>query len=186
MLAVIGLGNPGAKYSNTRHNLGFMVVEELARRFAVSDKKTAFSGNYDAWTAIISGQKVILAEPLTYMNLSGAAAAEIMRKHYIQPADFIVIQDDIDLELARVKIRRGGSSGGHRGIESIIGSLGTGKFARIKIGIGRDPKLPADAYVLKKFPPEEREIISEAVSRAADALAAIIKDGLEKAMNNYN
>ena len=186
MRAVIGLGNPGAKYRTTRHNAGFMVVEELARRFAATDKKTALSGNYDSWTALINGQKVLLAEPLTYMNLSGAAVAEIMRKHYLSPEDIIVVQDDIDMELASVKIRRGGSSGGHRGIESIISSLGTSKFARVKLGVGRDPSLPVESYVLKKFPPEEKEKIDEAISKAAGAVVAIIKDGLDKAMNGFN
>lgn len=183
MWAIVGLGNPGPKYSGTRHNAGFMAVDELAARHGMrlEEKKL-----YSASKGSINGHNALLVEPLTFMNLSGSAVVECRRKHGTEPEDLIVISDDLDLPVGRIKLSTGGSSGGHRGLESIIQSIGTREFIRIRIGIGRDPESPAEVYVLKRFRPEEREDIQAAVSLAADAVEMIIAEGMERAMNSFN
>ncbi|MDA8169893.1 MAG: aminoacyl-tRNA hydrolase [Nitrospiraceae bacterium] len=180
---VAGLGNPGRKYSKTRHNAGFMAVDELAARHG---GQMAEKAGYAIAEIAIGGSRAVLVKPLTYMNLSGQAVRAVLQKKGISPEHLIVIHDDMDLEAARLRVRKNGSSGGHRGVESVIRETGTINFIRVRIGIGRDPAVPAETYVLQKFSKEESVSMKEAVSSAALAVEIIISEGLEKAMNRFN
>ena len=183
MWAIVGLGNPGLKYSRTRHNAGFMVLDELAARHGAALAQREL---YKATRGSIGGHSVLFMEPLTYMNLSGRAVTRGMRKFGFEPEELIVVCDDLDMETGRVKIKNGGSSGGHNGLQSIIDDTGYSDFARVKVGIGRDTRIPSEKYVLSKFKPDESEHLFEAISRAADAVEAIVTGDLESAMNSIN
>ncbi|TAN38763.1 MAG: aminoacyl-tRNA hydrolase [Nitrospirae bacterium] len=183
MWLVVGLGNPGTRYAMTRHNIGFLVVDELTRRLGLTFKEKT---DYLHCNGSINGEKTIFMEPLTFMNRSGSAVKNIFSKNNLLSENLIVIHDDLDLDPGRIKIRKKGSSGGHKGIESIIQHLGTNVFVRIKIGIGRDPFIPTEDYVLSRFRKAELPEIKEAVVTAADAVEAIIKEGPDKAMNRFN
>ncbi len=183
MWLIAGLGNPGRKYSRTRHNVGFMVIEEVAcrRNIDLKDKET-----YRIGRGSIEGHAVLLVEPLLYMNVSGLAVRQIMKKLNIQPENLIIIHDDLDMETGKLRIRKTGSSGGHRGIESIIQNIGSQDFIRLKIGIGREAGIPAEEYVLSKFKRQEISIIKETIQRAADTIHSIVSEGIDKAMNKFN
>lgn len=185
MWIVAGLGNPDKKYLNTRHNAGFMAVDELACRLGAGWRTSTRKDLMNA-PVRIDGQDVLLVKPLTYMNLSGSAISRVLREKYAGPENLIVVHDDIDLETARIRIRKNGSAGGHNGISSIIRDTGTRDFVRVRIGVGRDPAKPAEVYVLERFKPDEIPLISEAVSMAAEAIIAIIIEGMEAAMNTFN
>ncbi len=184
---ITGLGNPGEKYSATRHNVGFMVLERLSDAFRVP---LAIKDGYSLGKGSIDATPVVLLKPLTYMNLSGVAVRKVLKKFNLiregEVGNFIVIHDDLDLEPGVVKIRHAGSSGGHKGIESIIREIGTKKFIRIKIGIGRDREMPVDEYVLRRFRASEKKIIEDGIIKAMDAVESIITGGIEKAMNTCN
>jgi len=183
MKVIVGLGNPGRKYSNTRHNIGFMVLDEMARRYSVEKEEYRF----DAIIGHIrlEGEKVLLVKPLTYMNLSGKAVQPVMRWYKLDLNELIVVYDDMDLAPGHLRLRAMGGSGGHKGINSIIDRLGTKEFARIRIGIGR-PANEAIDWVLGSFSPEEQKLMDAAIGRAADALEYWVKMGIERAMNKYN
>jgi peptidyl-tRNA hydrolase, PTH1 family len=184
---IAGLGNPGEKYAATRHNVGFMLIDGLAgrHRVSLSDK-----GDSSVGKGTIEGAEAILLKPLTYMNLSGTAVRKALVKFNLlrdgQICNLIVVHDDLDLPPGIVKIRREGSSGGHKGIESVINETGSREFIRIKIGIGRDSLIPAEDYVLRRFRPEERRLVEEGIIDALSAVETIITEGVEKAMNKYN
>jgi len=181
---VVGLGNPGREYVATRHNIGFMAVDTLAERWGV----TAWREKFSALMAAHRGaEPVLLVKPQTYMNLSGQAVAAFVRFYKLTVADVIVVYDDIDLPAGRLRLRPGGGAGGHRGIESLFDHLGSDAFARVRIGVGRPPEyMEAADYVLSRFSSEEQPLMDEAIKRAADAVEAILKDGLAKAANEYN
>ncbi len=183
MKVIVGLGNPGPRYKDTRHNVGFQTLEELARRHPVQRQESRF----DAIIAHlqVKQEKVFLLKPLTYMNLSGKAVRALIAYYKIDLKDIIVIYDDMDLPVGNVRVRSAGGTGGHRGMSSLVESLGTREFARIRIGIGRPPHEAID-WVLGRFSPEERPLINNAVARAADAVEAWMVHGIEKAMNEYN
>ncbi len=183
MKVIVGLGNPGPRYKDTRHNVGFQTLEELARRHPVQRQESRF----DAIIAHlqIKQEKVFLLKPLTYMNLSGKAVRALIAYYKIDLRDIIVIYDDMDLPVGNLRIRSAGGTGGHRGMTSLVENLGTREFARIRIGIGRPPHEAID-WVLGRFSPEEKPLISNAVARAADAVETWIAHGIEKAMNEYN
>lgn len=183
MWLVVGLGNPGQAYSKTRHNIGFAVIDRIAEEYSFELKQKE---NYIIGKGSIEGNKVILLEPLTFMNRSGLAVRDMIKRNGIQPSELIVVHDDIDMETGKLKIRKDGSSGGHKGVESIIQEIGTREFIRLKIGIGRGEGVPVEDYVLGKFKKAELPMAKEAVSRAADAVASILKNGAEKAMNSFN
>lgn len=183
MWAVVGLGNFPKKYQGTRHNVGFMAVEELASRHSLKFTEREL---YLVAKGSVGGAEAVLAEPLTYMNRSGQAVYQLIQRFGIAPENLVVIHDDIDMPAGRLKIRMGGSSGGHRGIDSIIERIATKDFVRVKIGVGRDPEIPPEEYVLKKFAKSEQPVVREAVSRAADAVEAILSDGVQAAMNRFN
>jgi PTH1 family peptidyl-tRNA hydrolase len=193
MKIIVGLGNPGTGYSRNRHNIGFICLNHFARQNAIRwDKKqaTARTGS-----GIIESDKVLLAKPQTYMNLSGRSVSRLVNKFKISLDELIVIHDDLDLSLARIKIRRGGGSGGHKGVESIINELGGGDFIRIRFGIGRplsteDIALTDDAdiidFVLSDFTSNEMKVITPAIARVSGAITCLLGEGLEAAMNRYN
>ncbi len=185
MYLIVGLGNPGEEYENTRHNLGFRVVNDLAARLGLASLKSkhqSFIGE-----GVIAGHKIVLAEPQTFMNNSGAAVRGLLSWYKIDPKKLIVIYDDVDLEVGQIRLREQGSAGGHHGMESVIAAVGSSEFARVRVGIGRD-SLSGDVagYVLQNIPPAQRAALETAVITAADAALAIIADGLPAAMNKFN
>ena len=184
MKLVVGLGNPGARYANTRHNVGFMVLDRLARRRGVEITKR----QCNALTGLgsITGHKVCLAKPQTFMNLSGEAVACLARFYKVSPRDLLVVYDERDLPVGRIRLRERGSAGGHRGVQSIIAMLGTSDFPRLRIGIGRPEGMEAVEHVLGSFSAEERPIIEEALNRAVDAVEVALSEGMEAAMNRFN
>ncbi len=183
MKLIVGLGNPGAKYRQTRHNVGFATLDELARRFRVDFE----SAPADAMMARVRPDGLLLAKPLTFMNLSGHAVGELLRYFRIDLKDLFVIVDDANLPLARLRARARGSDGGHNGLKSIVAQLGTQEFARLRIGVGRghEERDLAD-HVLSRFEPDEQEEIAAAIARAADAAEVFVTDGIEQVMNRFN
>lgn len=183
MWLIAGLGNPGRKYARTRHNVGFMAIREIADRHGIglSEKK-----GYAIGRGSIEGQDILLLEPLLFMNMSGIIVHQICRKFNILPENLIIIHDDLDMETGRLRVRRMGSSGGHKGVDSVIQHTGTKAFIRIKIGIGREKEEPAEEYVLKKFSRRETSLIRDAIQRAADAVVITVSEGVDKAMNRFN
>lgn len=183
MYLIAGLGNHGKEYEKTRHNVGFMVIDQLAKTLHID----ALKKKHKAMLAEtkIGDHKVILAEPQTFMNLSGEAVAEIAQWYKIPKERIVVISDDVDLETGRIRIRKKGTSGGHKGLDSIIQHLKTTEFTRIRIGVGRGQTETAD-YVLSNFTKEELPAIGEAIVAAADAAAYLLEHGADAAMNNYN
>jgi peptidyl-tRNA hydrolase, PTH1 family len=180
---VVGLGNPGRRYSRTRHNVGFMVAGEIARRYGI---EFITRESYAIGKGSGEGKSLILLEPLTFMNRSGLAVKDVLRRCTAPPEQVIVIQDDIDMETGKLKIRKNGSSGGHKGVESVIQTLATRDFIRVKIGVGREEGIPVEEYVLRPFRKDETSLIKEAIVRAADAVGVIMEHGVEKAMNLFN
>src|SRR5215216_3439422 len=183
-LLVAGLGNPGRKYADTRHNVGFMVADELARRFGGS-WRGKFSG--ELAEVRLDGLRLALLKPQTYMNESGRSVGAAARFFKVEPEDLVVVHDEVDLEPGRLQVRLGGGLAGHNGLRSVASALGTPAFGRVRIGVGRpergDPRPVAD-FVLSDFPPE---VDAEAlVSRAADAVEVIARDGVEEAQNRFN
>ena len=186
MYIIAGLGNPGKEYENTRHNIGFDVIDRLAEEenIAVMESKhKALIGK-----GYVAGQKVILAKPQTFMNLSGESIREIVDYYKVDDtAELIVISDDISLDVGQLRIRKKGSAGGHNGIKNIIANLGTDVFPRIKIGVGEKPKKYDLAdYVLGHFSKEDRELMEEGYDRADHAVGMILNGEIEAAMNQYN
>lgn len=182
---VVGLGNPGGEYRHTRHNAGWMVLDELVRRGRFGGEKR--DGSAKTRTGAIDGYDVVLAWPQTYMNLSGKAGQQLVSQFGVLPADLIVVHDDVDLPFARLRLRRGGSAGGQKGVDSLIQSLGTKEFIRIRVGVGRPPEGRDTAdHVLDRFSRTEQQKLDQAISRAADSVMAVVQRGLDAAMNEYN
>ena len=187
MKVIAGLGNPGAEYANTPHSIGFEVVDAVARGIGASWKgSSSFKGELAA--GILGGVKVLLVKPQTYMNLSGDCIAPVLKYHNATIQDLLVVSDDIDLPVGRVRIRKGGSAGGHNGLKSVIERTGSQEFARLRIGVGRDPQSRSNVigHVLGKFSPDDRKVMDEVVAEAAEAVGAIENENLETAMNRYN
>lgn len=183
MWLVAGLGNPGDDYADTRHNIGFMVVDALSVRCSISIRqKTA---NFIYGRGFIGEQKAILMKPLTFMNRSGNAVWEAIKMNE-EIDNILVIHDDLDLESGVIRIRKAGSSGGHNGVQSIIDRLGSQDFIRLKIGIGRPNRGPAEKYVLRRFNKQERPVMDEAVEIAADAVEEILAKGVTSAQNRFH
>jgi peptidyl-tRNA hydrolase, PTH1 family len=184
---VVGLGNPGAEYARTRHNAGFLVLEELARRGAA---QWNFEKKFSARVAKMErgGQKLLLAEPQTFMNSSGEAVAGLVSFYRVAPADILVVADDADLPFGEIRLKPKGSSGGHHGLESIEKHLGTRDYARLKVGIGRtaEGRREITNYVLGKFSSAETKLLEKVLQRAADQVECWASEGAEKAMNRFN
>lgn len=186
MYIIVGLGNPDKKYQNTRHNIGFDVIDVLADRnhITVGEKKhKALVGK-----GVIGGQKAILVKPQTYMNLSGESVRDVIDFYKAdEKKELIVVVDDVDLDVGHIRIRTKGSAGGHNGLKNIILNLGHDEFQRVRMGVGhKPPEYILVDYVLGHFPPEERRIMDESAQTAAEAIEMILSDGVEKAMNQYN
>lgn len=183
---IVGLGNPGEKYENTRHNVGFQVVDELAERQNAPVQKLKFKALTNLLT--ISGEKVLVMKPVTYMNLSGEAVRPAADFYKIPPERILVISDDTALDLGKLRIRTKGSAGGHNGLKNIIQHLGTDQFPRVRVGVGQKPHPDYDLadWVLGKFQGEAKKVMDEAVKRAADAVECILKEGTDRAMNRFN
>ena len=182
MKAIVGLGNPGREYAGTRHNIGFDVLDEVARRWQVQLRPWKSVAD----VAVVSNRSVVLVEPQTYMNLSGDAVSRIVAFHKLAPTDVLVVVDEVQLPLGRLRVRRNGSAGGHNGLKSITQHIGA-EFPRLRIGVGRgDPKLDLADHVLSKFGREEREAVADLVSRAADAVELFAGEGLDVVMNRFN
>ena len=184
MKIIVGLGNPGAQYANTPHSVGFEAVDAIAAEIGASwEEKRQFKCLWAKGT--FAGQPVILCKPQTFMNLSGESVAPLVRYSNATAADLLVIQDDIDLPVGRMRVRKNGSCGGHNGIRNIIERLGTQDFARLKLGVGKD-RSNVIAHVLGKFDPATRKTMDLVVAEAVKASAAILRDGPDRAMNAYN
>jgi|SRR5436190_7351789 len=185
MKLVVGLGNPGAKYADTRHNVGFAAVDVLATRHGLQWESAPRGA--EALVANWRAGGAIFAKPLTFMNLSGQAVVPLLQFYKIELADLLVLVDEVQLETGRVRIRPEGSAGGHNGLKSLIASLGTLGFPRLRIGVGRgDTRRDLANHVLARFEPDERSVIDDAIARAADAAELFIADGVPAAMNRYN
>ncbi|MBQ3601354.1 MAG: aminoacyl-tRNA hydrolase [Lachnospiraceae bacterium] len=185
MFIIVGLGNPGNQYAGTRHNIGFSAITYLSDRFQIplnQNKHKAILG-----TGYIEGQKVVLAQPQTYMNLSGESVRALADFFKVPSTDIIIIYDDISLDVGQLRIRKKGSAGGHNGIKSIIQHLGTDVFPRIKVGVGQKPEgWDLADHVLARFPKEQDNTVRESLKDTTDACEKIIGDSIEAAMNIYN
>jgi peptidyl-tRNA hydrolase, PTH1 family len=184
-LLVVGLGNPGEEYDKTRHNVGAEVVEILARRHGGKLRKQKERSLTDEVN--VAGKRMALAVPLTYMNLSGEAVAPLVRRYGVEPAQLVVVQDEMDFELGRLQVKNGGGLAGHNGLKSIVAHLHTQDFVRIRIGIGKPPGSRQGAdHVLRRFSKAERKEIDVTLEEAADAVELILAEGVEVAMNRVN
>lgn len=186
MKLIVGLGNPGAKYHKTRHNIGFMVIDEALRQLGETAK---FDAKFNAEVALINvmGNKYILAKPSTYMNLSGEAVTKLMKYYDIPIEDILVIVDDINLDTGRLRLRETGGHGGHNGLRNIIGLTHREDFKRIRIGIDNNPIMPLDQYVLGQFKTEELHMLQKTIMEAVDAIQLFVKDiAFKDIMTKYN
>jgi len=192
MKLIVGLGNPGRGYANNRHNVGFACLNHFARTQGIRfDRK---QGKARIGIGEIAGSKVVLAKPQTYVNLSGQSVSRLIKRFNINLNDLIVIHDDLDLPLGKIRISHGSSSGGHKGIDSIISCLGSQDFTRLRVGIGRPTaegfaevsEADVVAYVLSNFTPDEKQVIVRVIPRVSEAILCLLTEGLVAAMNKYN
>ena len=182
---IAGLGNPGSRYDNTRHNVGFDAIDLLASKYGITLSKIKFKALYGEGT--IEGSRVLLVKPQTFMNLSGESVRDIVEWYKVPMERLIIIYDDIDLAPGKIRVRPRGSSGSHNGMRNIIYLLQKDDFPRVRIGIGKPPEnWDLADYVLSKFSPEDRKIANESILKATEAVAEIIKSGMEPAMNKFN
>ena len=183
---VVGLGNPGPKYEWTRHNIGFLVIDELAERANIPVQRLKYKALTN--TTVVGGQSVLLMKPVTYMNLSGEAVGQAARFYHIPPERVLVISDDVALPQGKLRVRRSGSAGGHNGLKNIISHLGTDGFPRIKVGVGEKPHPDSDMadWVLSKPTGADRKQMEEAIARAADCVACLLEQGVDQAMAKFN
>jgi PTH1 family peptidyl-tRNA hydrolase len=184
MKVVVGLGNPGPRYAHTRHNVGFWVLDHLAERHRWSFAKRAYRSHLAAGR--LGDEDVLLMKPQTFMNVSGEAVDEARRDLGVDAADFVVVYDDLDLELGRVRVKARSGAGGHHGVESVIEHLATREFPRVRLGVGRPAVGEPVEFLLAPPPAAELAVLESAVREAADAAEAVIRDGVVSAMNRYN
>ncbi|MDO8426131.1 MAG: aminoacyl-tRNA hydrolase [Deltaproteobacteria bacterium] len=179
----MGLGNPGRAYENTRHNAGFMLIDRIASRYKIRFSRRAGSL---MGRGVIAGAEAVLLKPQTFMNLSGQAVKEAADAFSAEPSSIIAAYDDCDLPLGKIRLRRGGGSGGHKGAAAIIERIGTGEFKRVRLGIGRPPDGDTVEYVLTPFSPEEKEALEAMLDKGVEAIEAVIAEGIDMAMNRFN
>lgn len=185
MYLIVGLGNPESDYANTRHNMGFNVINKLAKEYSIEIGKKKFNSEYE--NAVIEGKKVILVKPQTYMNASGEAVIQFVNFYKIDLDKVIIIYDDIDIEQGKIRIRKSGSPGSHNGMKSVVHFLNNEQFPRIRVGIGK-PEYSSDMieYVIGAIPDEEKKILDEGTEKAKEAVIEILKSGIDSSMNKYN
>ncbi len=184
MKIIVGLGNPTKEYENTRHNVGFMVIDELMNKWSTPSMKQQFKG--EVVKVKRNGEDIILLKPLTYMNLSGESLIQVMNFYKVPVEDVLVIYDDLDIPTGKLRLRQSGSAGGHNGIKSIIQHVQTQNFQRLRVGIDRDSRIPVVNYVLGKFTKEEKPLIDEGILQATQAIDVFIDKGFTAAMNQFN
>jgi PTH1 family peptidyl-tRNA hydrolase len=185
LFLIVGLGNPGAQYRRSRHNIGVMAIERLAERNGIALNRQQFFAR--AGGGIIVGRRVLLLMPQTYMNLSGQSVQAAYQFHKLSPETMVVVHDDVDLELGRMQVRQGGGHGGHKGVGSIVQLLGEADFLRVRLGIGRPPHQDDTSdHVLGTFRPEEEATVGRLIERAASAVEVVLEAGLNQAMNQFN
>ena len=185
MRCIVGLGNPGAQYAETRHNVGFLVLDRLAARHQVGATRRRHRAVYGRGT--VAGEDCLLVKPQTFMNDSGDAVLRLLLYYRLQPADVLLVYDDIALDLGVMRLRRGGSDGGHKGVRSVIHYLKTDQIARLRLGVGKPPEGASHInYVLSPFARSELDRVTEMVDRAAEAAELVLREGLDVAMNRYN
>ena len=185
MKLIVGLGNPGKKYENTRHNTGFAVIDRTLAKLNVELDKNKFNADYTMINR--NGEKIYILKPLTYMNLSGEAVVPFMKYFGIEPEDLVVVHDDLDLTVGKIRLRQSGSCGGQNGMRNIIDLLGDSNIKRIRVGIGKDPLIPVVDYVLGKTKKEDLEVYNQALDKASDALIYWLDhDDFSKVMSNFN
>lgn len=185
MKLIVGLGNPTGKYDKTRHNVGFEVIDYLVNQYGIALDTLKHKGMYGK--GIIEGKSVILLKPMTFMNLSGESVSKVANYYKIPAEDIIVIYDDINLDVGRIRIRKKGSAGGHNGIKNIIAHLGTQEFPRVRIGVGMKPgNMDLADYVLSRFSKDEEVLLQSGYERAGEVVALMVQDAIDKAMNDYN
>jgi PTH1 family peptidyl-tRNA hydrolase len=193
MKLIIGLGNPGRNYAHNRHNIGFLCLRHFTKKQGIPlDKK---QGQARTGIGDVAGNKLMVARPQTHMNLSGESVGRLVKKSNVSLDNLIIIHDDLDLPLGKIRVRQGGGSGGHKGIESIIAQLNSPDFLRVRVGIGRPPLFENNTtnketeiidYVLSDFTNEERKTVNQVITKASDAVLCLLKEGLNAAMNKYN
>ncbi|MFH1562639.1 MAG: aminoacyl-tRNA hydrolase [Nitrospirota bacterium] len=185
MKLIVGLGNPGSDYADTKHNVGFKVINKLVKLTKIELKSRKYKARIGEGK--ILGHEVILAKPMTYMNLSGEAVELLVWNFKVPLSDLLVVYDDVSVDLGKIRIRKKGSAGGHNGIKSIIDKLASEEFARIRIGIGTPaPDLTFRDYVLSPFSDEENEVVEQVIQKTAEAVICTIEEGIDVAMNRYN
>lgn len=183
MWLIVGLGNPGSKYRHTRHNIGFDVIDSLSEKYNIQAREY---DDFIRYGGLIDDEEVVLLKPLTYMNRSGIAVKRNLYKYSIPLERLIVIHDDLDLSTGLLKLKKNGGTGGHKGLESIVVETGSNEFIRVRIGIGRNPDIVTDQYVLSRFLDEERKVINEAILLAQESILEIMTKGIDYAMNKFN
>lgn len=184
MFLVVGLGNPGSRYRKTKHNLGFMVVEYLAAQWKKRFKRG--KGFNRVIEAFVGSEKVILAKPMTYMNKSGKAVDDLIMRYHVDLSQLIIVCDDFNLSLGKIRLRKRGSHGGHKGLASIINALGTQEFPRLRLGIGFIPEIDTSDFVLSPFLPSELPSVNTMIEEGAQAVTDFILKGIDWTMNSYN
>lgn len=180
MFLLCGLGNKGSEYAFTRHNIGYLVIDKFSERFHISVQKRLCG------CKVGESEEIVLAKPNTYMNLSGGPVASLIQRKSLPAENIVIIHDDIDMDFGRIRIRWNGRDGGHKGVRSVADALRSPLFYRMKIGIGRNPAIPPEEYVLSRFFKEEVEDLDDILDRAVDALHTFVFEGKEKAMSMYN
>lgn len=181
---IVGLGNPGSKYAQTRHNIGFMALERLAERYRMSLASEKFDGRFD--TSRVAGEMVALIEPQTYMNRSGKSVVAAAGFYDLAPEQIVVIHDDIDLSLGTVKVKEGGGHGGHNGLRDIVAKMGSKDFIRVRLGVGRPEHGDVTNHVLGTFSRDEEAEVAEVIEAACDAVETILREGVTAAQNRFN
>lgn len=185
MKIIIGLGNPGDNYKNTRHNIGFEVIDNFAKENNININKAKFNGHLGE--GIVLNKKVLLLKPQTYMNLSGESLQKVLRYYSKNEKDIVVVYDDISLNLGKIRIREKGSSGGQNGVKNIINCIGTDEFIRIRVGIGAKPdNMDLSDYVLSKFKKEEEAVVKGVIIKSVESIECILEEGCKSAMNKFN
>ena len=185
MRLIVGLGNPGKDYADTRHNVGFRCINRLAKIHGISLSQRGSQAQFGVGE--VEGNKVVLAKPRTFMNLSGKSVKLLMERFQVASSDVLIIHDELDLPLGKIRLYSGGGSGGHKGVESIITYLGSPNFNRLRVGIGRPQGgEDATAFVLSHFIPDEKAVIEDTIAKVAEAIFCLLRDGMTAAMNKYN